>query len=141
MSPDCFMRLHDTLMQRGLLQHTRIMSMDEQLAMLLHILAHNVTNKVMANRFNHLEATVSRYFHIMRFAKFIQTMFKFQKMHLLHNRLEQILDSTHILRHGQLSQNCLMASGFDMKFQYVLAGWEGSATDATVLFSTLNKGD
>ncbi|RWR86070.1 putative nuclease HARBI1 isoform X1 [Cinnamomum micranthum f. kanehirae] len=34
-----------------------------------------------------------------------------------------------------------MACGFDMKFHYVLAGWEGSATDATVLWSTLNRGD
>ncbi|RWR92276.1 putative nuclease HARBI1 [Cinnamomum micranthum f. kanehirae] len=34
-----------------------------------------------------------------------------------------------------------MASGFDIRFQYVLVGWEGSASDATVLFSALNRGD
>ena len=34
-----------------------------------------------------------------------------------------------------------MASGFDMRFQYVLTEWEGSASDATVLFSALNRSD
>ncbi|RWR74269.1 DDE_4 domain-containing protein [Cinnamomum micranthum f. kanehirae] len=34
-----------------------------------------------------------------------------------------------------------MACGFDMLFHYVLAGWEGSAADVTVLFSALNRGD
>ena len=34
-----------------------------------------------------------------------------------------------------------MACGFDMLFRYVLARWEGSAADATVLFSALNRGD
>ncbi|XXG63091.1 hypothetical protein AAC387_Pa05g1353 [Persea americana] len=64
------------------------------------------------------------------------------------------IDGTHIPAHislsmqamyrnrkGFLFQNCLMAYGFDMKFHYVLTGWEGSATDATVLWSALNRGD
>ena len=34
-----------------------------------------------------------------------------------------------------------MACGFDMKFHYVLAGWEGSTTNAIVLWSALNRGD
>jgi len=35
-------------------------------------------------------------------------------------------------RKGVLSQNCLFACDFDMKFTYALTGWEGSATDARV---------
>ena len=62
-SPDCFIILHETLMHHRLLQNTRVMSIDEQLAIFLHTLAHNVTNRVTANRFNHSGATVSRYFH------------------------------------------------------------------------------
>jgi hypothetical protein len=55
------------------------------------------------------------------------------------------LDGTHIrcappaLQHaffrnrkGFLSQNCLFACGFDLRFVYSLCGWEGSATDARV---------
>ena len=34
-----------------------------------------------------------------------------------------------------------MACGFDMKFHYVLAGWEGSMMDATVLWFVLNRRD
>jgi hypothetical protein len=35
-------------------------------------------------------------------------------------------------RKGFLSQNCLMACSFDMRFVYVLSGWDGSAADAAV---------
>ena len=40
-------------------------------------------------------------------------------------------------RKGYLSQNVLAVVGFDMRFHYILAGWEGSATDARVLYSAL----
>ena len=35
-------------------------------------------------------------------------------------------------RKGFTLQNCLVCCDFEMKFTYVLSGWEGSATDATV---------
>jgi hypothetical protein len=35
-------------------------------------------------------------------------------------------------RKGVLTQNCLMACSFDMRFLYVCSGWEGSAADALV---------
>jgi hypothetical protein len=40
------------------------------------------------------------------------------------------------------TQNVLTAVGFDLKFTYILAGWEGSAHDATILADALerNKG-
>lgn len=36
-----------------------------------------------------------------------------------------------------LSQNVLVACTFDMKFTYVLAGWEGSAHDGRLLRSAI----
>ena len=55
------------------------------------------------------------------------------------------LDGTHIPAHvpegrrtayrnrkSQLSQNVLAACDFDLKFIYVLSGWEGSAADSRV---------
>jgi hypothetical protein len=36
-------------------------------------------------------------------------------------------------RKGNLSQNVLAVCDFDMQFTYILAGWEGSAHDGTVL--------
>lgn len=40
-------------------------------------------------------------------------------------------------KNGSLSQIVLAACSFDMKFHYVLAGWEGAATDLQVLNSAL----
>jgi hypothetical protein len=36
-------------------------------------------------------------------------------------------------RKGTLSQNILAVCNFEMRFVYILAGWEGSAHDARVL--------
>ena len=36
-------------------------------------------------------------------------------------------------RKGTISQNVLAVCNFDMKFVYILAGWEGSAHDSRVL--------
>ena len=44
-------------------------------------------------------------------------------------------------RKGNLSQNVLGVCSFDYKFQYVLAGWEGSITDSRVLASALSRVD
>ena len=35
-------------------------------------------------------------------------------------------------RKGYYSQNCLFACSFDFRFVYILSGWEGSATDASL---------
>jgi hypothetical protein len=39
------------------------------------------------------------------------------------------------------SQNVLAVVDFDLKFTYVLAGWEGSAHDACILADSLNRPD
>ena len=44
-------------------------------------------------------------------------------------------------RKGNLSQNVLGICSFDHKFQYLLAGWEGSSIDSQVLASTLSRVD
>ncbi|CAN6444949.1 unnamed protein product [Victoria cruziana] len=41
-------------------------------------------------------------------------------------------------RKGIISQNVLAVVSFDMRFHYVLAGWEESATDSRVLYSALD---
>ena len=38
---------------------------------------------------------------------------------------------------GRLSQNVLAACTFDMRFSYVLAGWEGSAADSCIYMMML----
>src|ERR1700683_3716367 len=43
-------------------------------------------------------------------------------------------------RKGFLSQNCLFACSFDLKFVFAYTGWEGSATDAQVYEAALLDG-
>ncbi|KAK9008498.1 hypothetical protein V6N11_075389 [Hibiscus sabdariffa] len=42
-------------------------------------------------------------------------------------------------RKGGTTQNVLVAITFDLKFAYVLAGWEGSAHDSRVLTDALRR--
>ena len=44
-------------------------------------------------------------------------------------------------RKGNLSQNVMGVCSFDYKFQYILAGWEGSVADSRVLASALSRSD
>lgn len=39
------------------------------------------------------------------------------------------------------TQNVLAACNFNMKFTYVLAGWEGTASDSRILKDALSKED
>lgn len=39
------------------------------------------------------------------------------------------------------TQNVLASCNFDMKFTYVLAGWEGTASDSRILKDALTKED
>ena len=39
------------------------------------------------------------------------------------------------------TQNVLAAVDFDLRFTYVLAGWEGSAHDARILVDALDRDD
>ncbi|XP_058078634.1 uncharacterized protein LOC131226960, partial [Magnolia sinica] len=42
------------------------------------------------------------------------------------------------IRKGFISQNVLASYSFDLTFQYVLTGWEGSASDSRILADALN---
>lgn len=44
-------------------------------------------------------------------------------------------------RKGTTAQNVMAAVDFDLKFTYVLAGWEGSAHDALILADALERDD
>jgi hypothetical protein len=50
-----------------------------------------------------------------------------------------VLQANYRNRKGFVSQNCLFASSFDLKFVYALTGWEGSVTDARVFQDALRR--
>ena len=58
----------------------------------------------------------------------------FQQWYL--NKRHTFINCNH---HGIISQNVLVACNFDLKFIYVLSGWEGSAHDSKVLNDVLSR--
>ena len=44
-------------------------------------------------------------------------------------------------RKHTITQNVLVAVDFDLRFTYVLAGWEGSVHDAFILSDALERAD
>ena len=72
--------------------------------------------------------------------------------HLISVTIQSSIDGSHIHsvlpaseqafnwnRKGFLSQNCVFACSFDLKFVYSLTGWEGSASDAQVYDDAWSK--
>jgi hypothetical protein len=58
-----FIQFCDLIRERGLLQHTVHMGVEQQVAMFLHIIGHNVKNGVVNTNFSRSSETVSRYFN------------------------------------------------------------------------------
>lgn len=63
MNKDCFDLLCSHLRNRGLLQDTRGVKVEEQVVLFLHTVAHNVRNRTNAVRFFRSGETISRQFH------------------------------------------------------------------------------
>ncbi|WOL16608.1 hypothetical protein Cni_G25396 [Canna indica] len=58
-----FFKLCDCLRERNLLHDTLNVTLEEQVAVFLHIVGHNVRNRVVGHNFMRSEETVSRYFN------------------------------------------------------------------------------
>ncbi|CAN1847980.1 Putative nuclease HARBI1 [Linum perenne] len=144
MDKQVFYKLCDILQAKGLLRHTNRIKIEEQLAIFLFIIGHNLRTRAVQELFRYSGETISRHFNnvlnaitgisldffnppgsdipakIVKDPRFYP-YFKFRN------------------KNGLLSQNVLAACSFDLKFHYVLAGWEGSASDLRVLNSALTR--
>ncbi|RWR85031.1 putative nuclease HARBI1 [Cinnamomum micranthum f. kanehirae] len=163
-SKGCYVNLSNELRQRDLLADSRNVTVEEQLAIFLFTIAHNERNRVMQNRFQHSGETISRYFNkvlsaILRLCPhYIKPAGSETPPEIATNPLFNpyfkdcigAIDGTHIPawvrsedqvryqnRKGFLSQNVMVVVSFDMRFQYVFAGWEGSASDSKILQDAL----
>ncbi|XP_071680395.1 protein ALP1-like [Lolium perenne] len=133
-----FYALVKTFRERGLLTDSIHTSVEEQIAMSLHVVGHNQRFRVIHNTFRRSTETISKHDCLLIF---------------LHDCIGAI-DATHVtakvprsmsaifrgMKH-YTSQNVLEAVDFDMRFTYVLAGWEGSAHDASILAGSLSRPD
>ncbi|KAJ9561781.1 hypothetical protein OSB04_006941 [Centaurea solstitialis] len=163
MNIDAFSTLCDILENRGGLKSSKNMLVDEQVAMFLHTLAHNVKNMVLVNRFHRSGETISWYFKLVLHAVCrLHKEFYKSPVPVPDNETDErwkwfkgclgALDGTYVkvkvpavdrkpyrTRKGEICTNVLGVYTRDLLFTYVLAGWEGSAADSRVLRDAVSR--
>ena len=138
----------------------------EQVMMFMAIVGHGYSNRQVQERYQHSGETVSRYFkcvldaclHLYR--EFVCQPASVTPLYILGNpkfypyfeNCIGAIDGSHIdafvkeeeafrfrNRKGTLTQNVLAACDFELRFSYILAGWEGAAHDAHVLSDAITQ--
>ncbi|GAU49426.1 hypothetical protein TSUD_407280 [Trifolium subterraneum] len=150
MSPAAFMKLCEKLRSTGIVKDSTKATIEEQVAKFLHIVGHNVKNRTVSFFFHRSGETVSRHFHnVLRAIISLVDEFIFQP-----TGLHWAIDGTHSRvkvrradaprfrgRKECTTKNVFAACSFDMKFTYVLTGWEGTASDSRILKDALSRED
>ncbi|XP_039686890.1 uncharacterized protein [Medicago truncatula] len=169
MGPQTFLKLCDMLEREGGLQPTRWSSVEEQVAKSLYILTHNAKNREVNFWFRRSGETISRHLHqVLKAILELEEKFIVQpdgstipleissstRFYPYFKDCVGAIDGTHIRvkvsakdaphyrgRKEYPTQNVLAACTFDLKFTYVLAGWEGSAFDSRIIKNALTRED
>ncbi|WVZ89944.1 hypothetical protein U9M48_036289 [Paspalum notatum var. saurae] len=163
-----FFQLCDLFRTRVLLRDSIHSTIEEQVAMFLHVVGHNQRFRVISMSFRRSIETISRYFQEVLYAvgelrnEMIVPAATSVHPRILNSRRWYpyfkdcigAIDGTHVLarvplkmqpafrgRKHTTTQNVLAAVDFDLRFTYVLAGWEGSAHDALILADALERDD
>ncbi|WVZ87950.1 hypothetical protein U9M48_034523 [Paspalum notatum var. saurae] len=167
MQKSVFHRLCYHLRSRGLLVDSTYVSVEEKVAMFMRVVGHRWTNRSIGFEFMRSGETISRHFHTVLDALCVlsRDLIKIRttethpkiststgRFHPYFEKCIGALDGTHVpafvpiemqdrFRGRKLhpTQNVLAAVDFDLRFIYVLAGWEGSAHDAIVLQDALSR--
>ncbi|XP_012858855.1 PREDICTED: uncharacterized protein LOC105977997 [Erythranthe guttata] len=163
MSRNAFSRLCYLLESVGGLTDTRNVTIHEKVAIFLTVLGHRGKNQILKQDFVRSGYTVSKYFH-----EVLDKLFKLYPLLIVppepvpedctDERWKWFkgclgaIDCTHInvkvaefekaryrTRKGDIAVNVLGVCNPDMKFIYVLSGWEGSASDDRVLSDALSR--
>ncbi|XP_068663047.1 uncharacterized protein [Aristolochia californica] len=114
----------------------------------------NDCNSVTSEMFDRSNWTISKYFNKRPSRRTHSKILNSDIYYPYFKDCIGVIDGAHIKAHilfdqqarfwnrkGFLSQNVMAACTFDMQFTYILAGWEGSATDSRVLKSALTRRD
>ncbi|KAA0063791.1 retrotransposon protein [Cucumis melo var. makuwa] len=131
------------------LSSTEIIDVEEMVAMFLHVLAHNVKNRVIKRKFVRSDETVSRHFNIVLFAvvRLYEELIKRPAPNCL-GALDGMYIKVNVpagdrptfrTRKGEIATNVLGVCDTKGDFVYVLAGWEGSAADSQILRDALSR--
>ncbi|KAL4032663.1 hypothetical protein IC575_005744 [Cucumis melo] len=131
------------------LSSTEIVDVEKMVAMFLHVLAHDVKNRVIQREFVRSGETVSRHFNIVLLVvlRLYEELIKRPVPNCL-----GALDGTYIkvnvpagdrptfrTRKGEIATNVLGVCDTKGDFVYVLAGWEGSAADSRILRDAISR--
>ncbi|XP_062112560.1 uncharacterized protein LOC133823730 [Humulus lupulus] len=161
MNKDVFKLFCGVLKEIFLLKNSRYLSVEEQVAMFLFVIDHNERHRVVVERFQHSISTTSHYFRkvlkaICRLSKELITPPSFDvtppqirfdpRYYPFFKNCVGAINGTYISAHVPIdeqipyrgrkvdtTQNVMCVCSFDMKFTYVVPGWEGSANDAQIL--------
>ncbi|KAG2307936.1 hypothetical protein Bca52824_027684 [Brassica carinata] len=162
MDKTVFYKLCHILQTRGLLRHTNRIKIEEQLAIFLFIIGHNLRTRAVQELFGYSGETISRHFNnVLNAVTSISTSFfpsppddgEERSTDPYFKDCVGVVDCVHVpvmvgvdeqgpfrnSENGLLTQNVLVACSFDLRFHYVLAGWEGSASDQQVLDAALTR--
>uniref|UniRef100_A0A9I9EC68 Retrotransposon protein n=1 Tax=Cucumis melo TaxID=3656 RepID=A0A9I9EC68_CUCME len=131
------------------LSSTEIVDVEEMVAMFLHVIAHDMKNRVIQREFVRSGETVSRHFNIVLLAvlRLYEELIKRPVPNCL-----GALDGTYIkvnvpvgdwptfrTRKGEIATNVLGVCDTKGDFVYVLAGWEGSAANSWILRDAISR--
>ncbi|KAG2400089.1 uncharacterized protein HKW66_Vig0100570 [Vigna angularis] len=169
MGQEAFINLCERLRSTGLVKDAIRSTVEEQVAQFLYIVGHNVKNRSVAFFFHRSGATVSKFFHnVLDAVITLESEFLTQPSgdevhpYVLNNTRFYpyfkdclgVIDGTHVRvrvaredaprfrgRKDWPTQNVFAACDFAMKFTYVLAGWEGTASDSRILKNALDRDD
>ncbi|KAJ9703078.1 hypothetical protein PVL29_004729 [Vitis rotundifolia] len=140
MGKNAFARLVNILRGTGRLRNSAHSNAEEQFAKFLHIVGHNLRNRTMKFYFKRSSETVSCHFH-----QVLRAIISLDDVFLKHldglKCPQEIKDNTKIWPYFKYypTQNVLVACSFDLKFTYVLPGWEGSMSDSRILDNALMR--
>ncbi|XP_062118496.1 protein ALP1-like [Humulus lupulus] len=147
----------------GGLKGTKNMDVEEMVAMFLHIVSHDIKNRIMRRQFARSGEIVSRQFNAVLNAvlRLHELLLKKPEPILGSSTNERwkwfkncfgALDGTNIkvnvsaldrprywTRKSEIATNVLGVVSQDMQFIYVLPGWEGSAADSRVLRDAISR--
>ncbi|KAJ3703223.1 hypothetical protein LUZ61_006928 [Rhynchospora tenuis] len=167
MGPRAFINLCKILVTRGGLKPSRHASVEEQVAKFLYILGHNVRNRSICFFFRRSGESNCRHFHnVLKAIIMLEGDYFHQpdgsqvptqisskrKFYPFFKNCVGAIDGTHVRakvsardapryrgRKDYPTQNILAACTFDLKFTYVLPGWEGTASDSKILKNALRR--
>ncbi|KAL8556202.1 hypothetical protein ACS0TY_003842 [Phlomoides rotata] len=153
-----FGRLCTILRNWGGLVDGKYVFVEEEVSMFLGILAHHKKNRVVKYTFNRSGQTVSHYVHLVLTAMLqlhsvllVQPVpipedstnhrWKWFKVNgtFINVRVPALDRDRYRTRKGQIATNVLAVCDIDLRFIYVLPGWEGPASDARILRDSINR--